>query len=395
MEQQLISSFYARTELLLSNRVLPIQSSESLAFFLEAGDADVFYVEKLSIGQGRRLFLCRINAQFLIPCFRDNDFFTLVINALTDCTVGIIDSESLNKLLVPKPDFTASLLEKWFLTVSAGLNHFGKMPLLNGLTKMQLFSADPQKSYNASNPDEVLWIEASGLKPLYYNFAAPLNFNVTLLPLTSNLWMSFGSTTQKTIFSTNHVIAKDEFQASLFGFNEMIITILRKLYTEEQELELTHVKDTYAFRNNAIFNAFDKFKSIIFHKTTDDFFSNEKLQGLDNKNEVNPNIILFQTCQLIGKEEKIEFVDPGNRISGNHDYLWNILRASNIRSRVVHLEPHWYSNNAGSMLGFLKSDKTPVGLIAKGDTDYWMIDLKNRKKVVVSESVNKLLEPRG
>ena len=207
--------------------------------------------------------------------------------------------------------------------------------------------------------------------------------------------MSFGSTTQKTIFSTNHVIAKDEFQASLFGFNEMIITILRKLYTEEQELELTHVKDTYAFRNNAIFNAFDKFKSIIFHKTTDDFFSNEKLQGLDNKTEVNPNIILFQTCQLIGKEEKIEFVDPGNRISGNHDYLWNILRASNIRSRVVHLEPHWYSNNAGSMLGFLKSDKTPVGLIAKGDTDYWMIDLKNRKKVVVSESVNKLLEPRG
>ena len=63
------------------------------------------------------------------------------------------------------------------------------MPLMNGITAMPAFSADPLKSYSASNPGEVLWIEAAGLKPLYYNFADPMVFGLSFLPMTSNLWM--------------------------------------------------------------------------------------------------------------------------------------------------------------------------------------------------------------
>ena len=171
--------------------------------------------------------------------------------------------------------------------------------------------------------------------------------------------------------------------------------MLKKLYTEDQNIALAHVKDTYAFRKNAVYNALSRFKSIIYGKTTDDLFGDEKHQEGGTATMVSENMLLLQTCRLIGKEEKIEFTDPGNRISGKHDCLWNILRASNIRSRMVTLEPHWWTNNAGSMLGFLKAGQTPVGLISKGNTGYWMIDLKNRKKEMVHESVNRILDSKA
>ena len=44
MEQQVISSFYTRTEQLPSNKVLTLNSASPAAFYLEAGDADIFYV---------------------------------------------------------------------------------------------------------------------------------------------------------------------------------------------------------------------------------------------------------------------------------------------------------------------------------------------------------------
>ncbi|MCX6250873.1 MAG: NHLP bacteriocin export ABC transporter permease/ATPase subunit [Bacteroidetes bacterium] len=395
MERQSISSFYASTEQLLSNKVLSLDSDTDQSFYLETGDADVFYIEKLPTGSGRRLFLFRVNAPFLVPGFPVNDSFSLVINALTNCTIGVLDSDSLSRLMASIPDYAIYLFEKWFITLSTGFNYFGTMPLLNGLSAMPVFSADPLKSYSASNSEEVLWIESAGLKPLYYDFADPIACDLQLLPLTSHLWMSFGATAQKPVLTTSEAIKNDTFLPSFFGFNKLIVTILHKLYKREQDVELAHVKATYAFRNNAVFNALARFRSIITGKGSEVIFGDEGHQEGVNDPDAHPDMLLYQTCQLIGKEEKIEFVDPGNRISGKHDYLWNILRASTIRSRMVTLEQHWWTNNAGSMLGFLKADQTPVGLIAKGNTGYWMIDLKNRKKERVHESINNLLDSKA
>ncbi len=394
MEQQVISSFYTRTEQLPSNKVLTLNSASPAAFYLEAGDADIFYVEKLPTGPGRRLFLFRINAPFLIPGFKESDALSIIICALTNCTIGVLDSGSLNRLVSANPDYATFLFDKWLLRVSDGMNHFGTMPLLNGIKAAPVFSADPVKSYGASGPEEVLWVESAGLKPMYYNFADPLANGLTLLPLTSNLWMSFGATVQKTIYTTKQVVTNDLYLSQFFGFTELIITVLQNLYSDEQKVSLTHVDDSYAFRANAVISALNRFKSIISGKVTDDLFDDKNQGGIPTI-PATPNMLLLQTCQLIGKGEKIEFINPGNRISGKHDSLWNILRASNIRSRSVMLEPHWWTNNAGSMLGFLKAGNTPVGLIAKGSTQYWMIDLKNRKKELVDESVQQLLEPRA
>lgn len=395
MEQQTISSFYSQTVQLVSNQPLSLNSRSTVGFYLEEGDADVFYVEKLPTGPGRRLFLIRVNGPFLIPSFKENDSLSMVIYALTNCTIGVLNTDSLNSLVSANTDYASSLFDSWLIKVSSGLNQFGTMPLLNGLTAMPSFSADPLKSYSASNPDEVLWVEAMGLKPLYYHIADPLSLNIKFLPITSNLWMNFGVTTQRKIFLTRQIIADDQFLPQLFEFNNLIIIVLKNLYASEQKIELAQVKETYTYRTQSVSSALRRFKSIITGKDNDDLFKDDKSPGGDPFTPVNEKMLILQTCQLIGEGEKIDFIDPGTRISDRHDSLWNILRASNIRSRMVTLEPHWWTNNAGSMLGFLKDGHTPVGLIARGNTGYWMIDLKNRKKEVVTEAVHQQLDSRG
>ncbi|MEI8006636.1 MAG: NHLP bacteriocin export ABC transporter permease/ATPase subunit [Bacteroidota bacterium] len=389
MDPQDITSYYTQTVLLPGNKVLALLSEKMQAYYLEEGDADIFYVENLPSGPGRRLFLFRIPAPFMIPAFSNNDAFSMVICALLPCKIGILGEESLSGFFAGKPDYSTYLTELWFLRLSSALNRFGSMPLLNGISRMKGFIAEPSKSYGAANSTEVLWISSSGLKPVYYNFLAPVPDSLPLLPVTSNLWLSMGSAIPKDLLGTRDVISDPWFFTSLFGFNSMVIPVLKKLYAENSKTELAHVKDTYAFRQNSIFGAITRFKAIISGKSTDTLFTGRESGPSAS---VTPNILLLQTCQLVGKTERIEFVDPGNRISGKHDFLWNILRASNIRSRQVALEPDWWTNNAGSMLGFLKEDHTPVGLVAKGNTGYWLIDLKNRTKELVNAQVSRRLE---
>ena len=394
MDPQDITSYYTQTVQLSGNKVLALLSEKMQAWYLEEGDADIFYVENLPSGPGRRLFLFRISSPFLIPAFSSNDAFSIVISALLPCKVGILGEESLSGLFAGKPDYSTYLTELWFLRLSSALNRFGTMPLLNGISCQKGFIAEPSKSYGAANPMEVLWINSSGLKPLYYNFMEAGTASLPLLPVTSNLWLSLGSALPKDVLGTRDVITDPGFFTSLFGFNSMVIPVLKKLYAENSKTELTHVKDTYAFRHNAIFGAITRFKTIISGKSTDTLFTaGDRESG--PLASVTPNMLLLQTCQLVGKTERIEFVDPGNRVSGKHDFVWNILRASNIRSRQVALEPDWWTNNAGSMLGFLKADHTPVGLVAKGNTGYWMIDLKNRTKELVNAQVSSRLESRA
>lgn len=395
MEQQVISSFYTHSRTLFSNKTFSLNDDSSVAFYIETGEADIFYVEKLPSGPGRRLFLTRVSAPFLIPSFKNNDTLSLVMCSLTDCTLGILNPDSQKKLLEANPDYASSLIDKWFLKFPEGMNNSGALPQLNGIKASTTFNAEPNKNYCTTNPEEVLWIESTDLKPIYCNLTDPKADGLILFPITSRLWINIGEVVQKRLLTTKEVILKEHFLAQLFGFNELLVSILKNLYAGEQQVALQNVGNTYAFRTNAVFGAFNRFKAIISGRISDELFTEDKGSACSPKNLMNQNMLLLQTCQMIGKEERIEFVDPGNRISDKHDSLWNILRASNIRSRMVNLEPHWWSNNAGSMLGFLKADHTPVALVAKGNTKYLMIDLANRKKELVTQSVHQLLEPKA
>jgi hypothetical protein len=248
MDPQDITSYYNQSVGLPGNKVLPLLSENMQAYYIEEGDADIFYVENLPSGPGRRLFLFRISSPFLIPAFSNNDAFSIVVSALVPCKIAILGKESLFGLFTGKPDYSTYLTELWFLRLSSALNRFGTMPLLNGISCMKGFKAEPSKNYGAANSMEVLWVRSSDLKPVYYNFLDPAPGSMPLLPVTSNLWLSLGSAIPKDIMRTGDIITDQDFFTSLFGFNGMVIPVLKKLYAGNSITEFAHVKDTYAFR---------------------------------------------------------------------------------------------------------------------------------------------------
>lgn len=395
MVPQEISSYYSNSVQLPGNKVLSIQSEKPQAAYLESGEADLFYVKNLPSGAGRRVFLFRSEAPFMIPTFPQGKEFSIIISALSPCNFGLLDEQALSRFFSENSEYASQLTDNWLLNLSAAINQFGPMTSMIRTEAGSSFITAPDKYYSAGSATEVIWLESGELKPRYFDFAEQETARPAFFPLTLNLWMNPGGQATVHAFSTAEVLVKPDFNSALIDFNRIVTKILGRLYADLEKNELKDVKNTFSFRTNAIYSSFSQFKSIITGKSAGNVFDSSTPSGISGTSSVTPEMLLLQTMQLVGKSEKIEFTDPGNRISSKHDFLWNVLRASNIRSREVVLEPGWWKNNVSSMLGFLKSDQTPVALISKGNTGYWMIDLKNKRKEPVTRHIHEMLDLRA
>ena len=113
-----------------------------------------------------------------------------------------------------------------------------------------------------------------------------------------------------------------------------------------------------------------------------------------NKNAINQYAIdsndslLLKTCNLIGNIEKIKFIKGFENSSQSWTPLKKILRASNIRSRKIHLDSNWWKSDHGNLLAFLKEEKTPVALIRKYKK-YILINIKTGKEIPVNKEISK------
>lgn len=110
-----------------------------------------------------------------------------------------------------------------------------------------------------------------------------------------------------------------------------------------------------------------------------------------NKFEYNLNesyeSLLLKTCNLIGNIEKIKFIQGFKNSSQAWSPLKKILRASNIRSRKIHLKNNWWKSDHGHLLAFLQDKKIPVALIRK-NKKYILINIKAGTEVSVNKEVS-------
>ena len=109
------------------------------------------------------------------------------------------------------------------------------------------------------------------------------------------------------------------------------------------------------------------------------------------KFEFDPNdsdeSLLLKTCNLIGKIEKIKFIQGFKNSSQAWSPLKKILRASNIRSRKIYLNINWWKSDHGHLLAFLKDEKTPVALIRK-NKKYILINIRTGTEVSVNKEIS-------
>jgi len=124
---------------------------------------------------------------------------------------------------------------------------------------------------------------------------------------------------------------------------------------------LKRVKTSYFFRKISSTSAYEGLSKILIGKRKEDDFIGKA------ENNLSADTLLLKTCQLVGNVDRITFIAGFAFASEAWDPLKKILRASNIRARKIELHDNWWKNDQGSLLGFLKEDKTPVALIRKGN----------------------------
>ena len=140
------------------------------------------------------------------------------------------------------------------------------------------------------------------------------------------------------------------------------------------------VTSNYFFRKRSRDRAFQNLIDVVpSNKNTIqkfEFYPNESDESL-----------LLKTCNLIGKIEKIKFIQGFKNSSQSWSPLKKILRASNIRSRKIYLNINWWKSDHGHLLAFLKDEKTPVALIRK-NKKYILINIRTGTEVSVNKEIS-------
>ena len=93
------------------------------------------------------------------------------------------------------------------------------------------------------------------------------------------------------------------------------------------------------------------------------------------KEDLSESEVLFRACEILGSHLGIAFKRPPADAEGRlRTPLDWIARVSRIRVRPVTLEPEWWKNDSGSLLGWLEKEHRPVALVCKGAGKYVMHD---------------------
>ena len=167
------------------------------------------------------------------------------------------------------------------------------------------------------------------------------------------------------------------------SLNDKILSKAIENYSKNLKASFYQLNATKHFKDKTLETSFNSFKKII---------PGEEVHAKSSQSKSN-NDLLFQLCQLIGEYEKINFSNDGRKNKNLTD-LQNILKNSRIRSRNVSLGKDWWNNNNGALLGYLEDD-TPIAIIPKNDFSNWLVDIKNGKKIIITQEIAKTINKKA
>ncbi len=147
---------------------------------------------------------------------------------------------------------------------------------------------------------------------------------------------------------------------------------------------IRQVKTSYGFRKVSMDGAYKNLFGVVDS-------GGKKSENYKSSPRDTDDVILLKTCKIIGEFERIEFIQGFTNASKSWDGLKKILRASNIRSRRVSLPENWWQNDHGHLMGYTKTDKTPVALIRKKNK-YILYNGKKNEETQVDNNIGNTIE---
>ncbi len=102
---------------------------------------------------------------------------------------------------------------------------------------------------------------------------------------------------------------------------------------------------------------------------------------------LNPYELLFSTCQLIAKKQKIKLQKKYIKFEDSDldTFLQQVANASNVRIRLIALQDEWWEKDGGSLLVFYKNQ--PSALLPRKGGGYTMVCLAYGLQTKVNASI--------
>lgn len=367
-----------------------LQSKEPVFFQLEEGNgADLFYVEKLQDGTGRKLFLFRLEGPVTVASFPTAEKYDVVLSPQKPLLVCVSDPAS---AAADKSEQALRNIENGITALAGFFSDTDRSP------EMQLISRETTNInagiFGADDRQSVLWI--SGI-PTSVSLSGKEKVSdklQSMLPLTGMMWYDISGAAAISVKDTSQLLASGNSSDVLHAFSALMSTQFEGRYQQAGAGKMKQVWSSYYFRKGSVDEAYGRLGKTIVKENVSGETTTAKTITSGAHKQVSDKVLL-QTCQLIGSYERITFKPPFKTVSTTDDPLKHILRASNIRARRVLLEHNWWKNNHGAMLGYLKDGNTPVALMPKGSNAYWLIDLSTNQKVKVDDAVAEGLSPHA
>ncbi len=386
MEKEILLNIANADNKLKSNTLFSLQNKEEVFYYLAEGQSDIFYIEKKDGDYGKRNFIARIEAPFLIPSSPMQENYDIVINTSSETEVVELDKISINEISKKNIDEFSGLINSWIDKMANRINKYGMPSLFTFSDTQKNITVKKGSVFCPPNFDEIIWFDLPDTSIKLFDKYEIKSDKKTYLPSAKNFWYQFYETAEINQFSTEEIIQKDSFTDYLFYFNKEIDKILNSLHTEYLQDSLNQINVAAKYKEKTKANAIYNLKEIIpGEKSTE-----QKLfvDHIDNSLD-----LLFKACSIVGEYEKIEFKKPKPKKNSKLTQFQMILKTSNIRSRKVNLDFNWQNSFHGALLGFWKEDKTPVALIPKNNSSYYLIDIQNHTKTIVNEDIATKLLP--
>ncbi len=334
-------------------------------WFVQSGQVDVFSVG-LDNGQpaGPRMHVFRAEAgEILLGLDHSKTLTGLLAVAGMGTSLTTVPRSRLSELArdPAHANTIATCIEKWSAGLLSGIAR-DSLPLGGGMepTPGKEMELDDGQSVNPHNG--VLWIVYSeGVLRLFGREDIPEIQQNRFFPLCDRTWLvASGKVAVRTV-DTAMFLSKDTSLSGLDAFGQQILEYIGPDRRQSEQHAQKRMKATAEVNRAALESVYTQLASA----TGDNTESYEEPT----------HDALLAACRMVGRATgiKIRSHPATKRGVKQKDPLADIARASRMRIRKVLLKAHWWRQDAGPLLGFLREGTGPVAILPtkQGKYELW------------------------
>lgn len=331
---------------------------EDCAWYLEAGQADVYIVEQEHgevVSSYKHLTRAKQGGLiFGIDPDREPSL-SLRLKGTAGFRVRRIP---LARLVEAMPlDTLAALVEAWIEGVSESVVR--EVPLLPRVdVNVQSYTPiELDESAVISSQRGVVWVSTNGVASFLSTGDTGTGMP-EFLPLCPSTWLTYRQASKIHTLSSLELLEHGNFWEHLAAFHATAMAA-EKLNRQVALIDVANLQvDTSKLRDAQE----DEARAEL-----------ARIAKPDRKPKESEHSALMRALRIIGKKEKIDFVEPKG--DAPHS-LGNILIASGVRGRQVRLgaETNWWTGDSFSLLAFQRDGNRPVALITNALGRYRLLD---------------------